>query len=90
MSQNQKLKIFLSTLSKVTDSTIRADMFEIEAIETGGSIQSPEQSGWPSTHVFEISLYDLFMTGTTMREAMMKWERTARRCLLSEAEGVLA
>ena len=90
MSQNQKLETFLSTLEKVTNPTIRADLFEIEAIETGGSIQSPEQPGWASTHVYEISLHDLFMTGTTMREAMMKWERTAKRCLTDEIEGVLA
>lgn len=75
---------FLATLAEVTDETIRTDLFHIEAVETGGSIITPKQSGWISTHAYEIHLHDTYMTGHTMAEAMTKWERCVRRCQLDD------
>jgi hypothetical protein len=83
------IHMFLQRIKDQNPDT-RTDLFETEAINTGGSIQTPNQPGWVSTHAFEIHLHDIFMTGTTMSEAMMKWERTATYCLLDEDKGVLA
>jgi len=74
------IRTFLERIKDQNEPT-RGDLFHAEAVDTGGSIQSPTQPGWAATHAFEIHLHDIFMTGTTMSEAMMKWERCALRHL---------
>lgn len=85
------IKTFLDSFHKDDGPRIRADLFEIEAIETGGTIIGPDRTGnWISTHIYEISLHGIYMSGHSLNEAMMKWERCARRCILGETSRAVA
>lgn len=54
-------------------------MFEIEAIENGGTFTSPTRhGGWLNSHLTEINMHGIFTTGETDDEAIIHWINQAR------------